>query len=541
MNSDSFRTITVLPINTGIPVNEFGSKLLNAFLNIGRNAVAIDQVTILSHLGRHAFTKMGKLKLAGYLADLEERHQTVIFIADTSVNSLWTQRCISQADCILLVSDALSSPDIGDYERLVIGMNTTARTELVLVHSERYIQPGLTKLWLKNRVWVHSHHHIQMQLHSFNDEDNAKLSPISTVLSDRLALIKSKVQKLQSGLMSRYKLRRGIIYTAHNKSYKNDFNRLARILSGQAVGLVLGGGGARGIAHIGVIKALEDFGIPIDIVGGTSIGSFVGGLYARDYDLVQIYGRAKRFSGRMASIWRMICDLTYPATSYTTGHEFNRGIWKSFGDSRIEDFWLKYYNNTTNITHSRMEVHTSGYAWRYIRASMSLAGLLPPMVDNDGSMLLDGGYMDNLTVEEMKSQGASVIISVDVGSIDETTPMSYGDSLSGLWVLFNRWNFFSRQPNIPSLAEIQARLAYVSSVGALNRAKDSPGVMYLRPPIDDYATLDFGKFDEIYTVGAQYGSSILQALVKTGELQIPGANITKTGHRIKTVTRRNSI
>ena len=98
---------------------------------------------------------------------------------------------------------------------------------------------------------------------------------------------------------------------------------------------MLGGGGARGIAHVGVIRALEEAGIPIDIVGGTSIGAFIGGLYARDAEVVSMYGRAKRFAGRMGSMWRFALDLTYPSVSYTTGHEFNRGIFKTFGNSQI--------------------------------------------------------------------------------------------------------------------------------------------------------------------------------------------------------------
>jgi lysophospholipid hydrolase len=76
---------------------------------------------------------------------------------------------------------------------------------------------------------------------------------------------------------------------------------------------VLGGGGARGIAHVGIIKAMEEAGIPIDIVGGTSIGSFIGALYAWDADVVPMYGRAKKFSGRMGSMWRFALDLTYPS------------------------------------------------------------------------------------------------------------------------------------------------------------------------------------------------------------------------------------
>lgn len=96
--------------------------------------------------------------------------------------------------------------------------------------------------------------------------------------------------------------------------------RLARRLCGKSIGLVLGGGGARGLSHVGVIKALEEAGIPIDMVGGTSIGSFIGGLYARDSDNVAIFGRAKAFASRMCSRWRQLVDLTYPVTAWFTGN-----------------------------------------------------------------------------------------------------------------------------------------------------------------------------------------------------------------------------
>jgi lysophospholipid hydrolase len=197
--------------------------------------------------------------------------------------------------------------------------------------------------------------------------------------------------------------------------------------------------------------------------------------------------------------------------SYTTGHEFNRGIFKTFGNYLIEDFWLPYYCNTTNISASRVEYHTSGYAWRYVRASMSLAGLLPPLCD-EGSMLLDGGYVDNLTVAQMKSLGADVIFAVDVGSLYDDAKQEYGDSLSGFWSLWNRWNPFSLTPNPPTLAEIQSRLAYVSSVDALERAKALPGCHYLRPDIDAFGTLSFGQFDEIYKVGYECGMEFCRGL-----------------------------
>lgn len=533
----NLRTTAILPVTAGVPVIEFGSRLLSALTQIGvvNGVTSLNQAAILNHLGRHAFSRMGKLKLSQYLADLEERYGMLLYIADTNVSSPWTQTCISQADCILLVGLAEGSPNIGEYERFLLGTKTTARKELVLLHVERYSPPGLTRRWLQNRMWINGgHHHIQMAFRTNSQPTHPQTKRFGTVLKQRVQTLQAEIQKYTSR-----RIRQTPLYSAETP-FKGDFHRLARRLCGKSVGLVLGGGGARGLSQVGVIRALEEAGIPIDIIGGTSIGSFIGALYARDADVVPMYGRAKKFAGRMGSIWRFALDLTYPSASYTTGHEFNRGIFKTFGDSQIEDFWLEFYCNTTNISKSRSEIHNSGYVWRYVRASMSLAGLLPPLCD-EGNMLLDGGYIDNLTVAHMKSLGADVIFAVDVGSLDDKSPQAFGDSLSGAWALFNRWNPFSSYPNPPTLSEIQARLAYVSSVDALERAKTTPGCLYMRPPIDAYGTLEFGKFDEIYQVGYQYGQEFLGRLREQGLL--PGMEETeeKKNLRRTMAPRRASV
>lgn len=533
----NLRTVAILPVTAGVPVIEFGHRLLNALQQVGvnRGVSSLNQAAILNHLGRHAFSKMGKLKLSQYLADLEEKYGLVLYIADTNVSAPWTQTCITQADTILLVGMAESSPSIGEYERFLLGMKTTARKELVLLHADRYCPPGLTRRWLKNRLWINGgHHHIQMAFSLTTGPSHPQTKKFGTALKQRVQILQAEIQKYTS---------RRIQQTPHyspQTPFKGDFHRLARRLCGKSVGLVLGGGGARGIAQVGVIKALEEAGIPIDIIGGTSIGSFIGALYARDADVVPMYGRAKKFSGRMGSMWRFALDLTYPTVSYTTGHEFNRGIFKTFGDSQIEDFWLEFYCNTTNISRSRIEYHSSGYVWRYVRASMSLAGLIPPICD-EGSMLLDGGYIDNLTVAHMKSLGADVIFAIDVGSLDDNTPQRFGDSLSGIWSTVNRWNPFSSIPNPPTLGEIQARLAYVSSIDNLERAKNTIGCLYMRPPIDPYGTLDFGRFDEIYQVGYSYGKEFLNRLKNEGSLPIPEETEEKRKLQRTMAPRRASI
>ncbi|KAK4193864.1 lysophospholipase NTE1 [Podospora australis] len=534
----NLRTVAILPVREGVPVVDFGQKLLNALTQVGlpNGATSLNHEAVLNHLGKHAFSKIGKLKLSQYLADLEEKYGLVIYVADTHYNAPWTQMCIAQADCVLLVGMADGSPEIGEYERFLIGMKSTARKILVLLHQERYSYPGLTRRWLRNRVWINGgHFHVQMA-YNFNNTLEMRTPAKrggSMGLKQRVQIIQAEIQKFTSR-----KVRHSYLPDA---PYKGDFHRLARRLCGKSVGLVLGGGGARGIAQIGIIRAMEEAGIPIDMVGGTSIGAFIGGLYARHADVVPIYGLAKKFAGRMASMWRFALDLTYPSASYTTGHAFNRGIFKTFENTQIEDFWLEYYCNTTNISKSRAEFHTSGYAWRYVRASMSLAGLLPPLCD-EGNMLLDGGYIDNLTVSHMKSLGSNVIFAVDVGSLDDNTPQDFGDYLSGFWAFYNRWNPFSRYANPPTLAEIQARLAYVSSVGALEMAKTMPGCFYMRPPIDDYGTLDFGKFNEIYDLGYAYGREFLQKLRDQGVLPLVEETGAKAGALRRTMApRRASI
>ncbi|KAK5108966.1 phosphatidylcholine and lysophosphatidylcholine phospholipase [Meristemomyces frigidus] len=533
----NLRTVAIVPCTAGVPVVEFAHKLQAALIQIGtpNGVTTLNQSSILNHLGRHAFSRMGKLKLSQYLADLEEKYGLVLYVADTSVKSPWTQTCISQADCIYLVGLAEGSSGIGEYERFLLTTKTTARKELVLLHAERYSAPGTTRAWLRNRPWINGgHHHVQMAFRNSPEPVNPLPKRFGNAIKQRVQVLQAEIHKYTSR-----RVRQTPLYSAETP-FKGDFHRLARRLCGKSVGLCLGGGGARGLAHVGVIRALEEAGLPIDIVGGTSIGAFIGAVYAQDADVVPMYGRVKKFAGRMGSVWRFALDVTYPSASYTTGHEFNRGIFKTFGDSQIEDFWLDFYCNSTNISKSRPEIHTSGYVWRYVRASMSLAGLLPPMCDA-GDMLLDGGYTDNLTVSHMKSLGAEIIFAVDVGALDDSTPQDYGDSLSGFWASLNRWNPFSIHPNPPTLSEIQARLAYVSSVDSLEKSKNIPGCRYMRPPIEAYGTLEFSKFDEIYQVGYQFGKKYLEGLREEGVLPVMDGTEEERNLRRTMAPRRASI
>lgn len=109
----------------------------------------------------------------------------------------------------------------------------------------------------------------------------------------------------------------------------------------------------------------------------------------------------------------------------------------------------------------------------------------------------------------MLRQGAHHILAIDVGSQDDTDLTNYGDSLSGWWLLWKRWNPFATPVKVPNLPDIQSRLAYVSCVRQLEEVKSSDYCEYIRPPIDKYKTLQFANFDEIKDVGYQHGEKFV--------------------------------
>lgn len=116
---------------------------------MGASTTYLNHATVLGAMGRHAFTRMGKLKLAAWLADVEQSSRIVLYVADSQVSSPWTQTCIRQADCILLVTFGAGDPGLGEYERLMVSMKTTARKELILLHSERSVAAGSTRPFLQ--------------------------------------------------------------------------------------------------------------------------------------------------------------------------------------------------------------------------------------------------------------------------------------------------------------------------------------------------------------------------------------------------------
>uniref|UniRef100_A0A672QX02 Patatin-like phospholipase domain-containing protein 7 n=1 Tax=Sinocyclocheilus grahami TaxID=75366 RepID=A0A672QX02_SINGR len=487
--ASNLSTVTVLPVSEEVPLTAFTLELHLSNLCLPGPTLLLTSDIIKQRLGSAALDSVHEYRLSSWLGQQEDIHRIVLYQTDVSLTP-WTQRCIRQADCIIIVGLGEQDPAVGELERMLEGSAVRAQKQLVLLHREDGPPPKGTAEWLNMRSWISRHLHLSCPRRVFSKRSLPKL--------------REMYQRLFQKPADRH----------------SDFSRLARVLTGNAIALVLGGGGARGCSQVGVIRALSEAGIPIDLVGGTSIGSMMGALYAEDRRYSRMKIRAREWAMEMTSVFKKMLDLTYPVTSMFSGASFNSSINAVFKDKQIEDLWIPYFNITTDITASTMRVHTDGSLWRYVRSSMSLSGYLPPLCDpKDGHLLMDGGYINNLPADVARSMGAKVVIAIDVGSQDETNLTNYGDALSGWWLLWKRLNPLAEKVKVLNMTEIQARLAYVCSVRQLESVKNSDYCEYLRPPIDRYRTLEFGKFDEISEVGYQHGKTVFDVWCRSGVVE----------------------
>lgn len=472
-----FSHVAVLSNSNQVPLNSFTQELFHSITGIG-SVLHLTSDRLVEELGPDSLDVAKEVESTSWLSGQENEYKIVLYQCDPDM-SQWTKMCLKQADCILVVAMADLDPVVGPIEEQLDDYSPLSHRELILLHRDGSEKPKDTANWLTIHSWCSSHHHIRCPKRMFVRK-------------------KSRIHDIYTEL------------THQAPPCDNDFARLARYITGTSIGLVLGGGGARGAAHLGMIKAIREAGIPIDMIGGVSIGAFMGALWAKENDLTRVTQIAREWSFTMTSRWRQILDLTYPITAMFTGSAFNKTIHDVFGDGQIEDLWIPYFTVTTNITTSEPRVHWQGSLWRYVRSSMSLSGYLPPLCDPiDGHLLLDGGYVNNLPADVMHNvMGAHTILAVDVGSQDEVDLTNYGDTLNGWWLLYNRWNPFVETVKVPTLPEIQSRLAYVSCVRILEEVKRSDYCSYIRPPIDRFKTMQFHKFDDILQVGYNHGTML---------------------------------
>ncbi|MBU6180760.1 MAG: patatin-like phospholipase family protein, partial [Verrucomicrobia bacterium] len=425
-------SLAVVPLGPDPLLDGFAQKLAAALAASGP-ALVIDHSTALDRNGE-AFID--------WIEEQEAKHRFLIYAGDLG-DEEWTRRCIRQADHVLLAAAATADPSPGPREEALVWKDhgpTSARRSLVLVHPDGSVRPSGTARWLDSRD-LHRHFHLRL--------DRAE-----------------------------------------------DFGRISRTLTERGVGLVLGGGGARGFSQIGVIRALQENGIPIDLIGGTSMGAIVAAACAMGWDAPTMTAL-----GREAFVdSKAFTEYTLPLVSLLRGHRLDRVTRKIFGETLVEDLWIPQFSVSCNLTASEAVVHRRGPLWKAVRASGSLPGVLAPIVEN-GDLLVDGGVLDNLPGDVMRSISGGPVIVVDVTPGQDLKATC--ESAPSPWRIL-RDRFLSRPgPGMPGIVDILMRATTLNSVRVAGEVKRDAD-LYLHPPVEGFGMLEFDAVERIAAIGYEY-------------------------------------
>lgn len=401
------RTFAVLPTADNAPLAEFARQLAAALAALGPtlllDSAQCDRLLSQPGIAQAEPDADANGALVGWLSEQESRYQAIIYTADFAW-SAWTRRCLRQADRVLLLGRGGGDPAPGQAELALRAAGTQARTELVLLHPPDIAQPQQTGAWLAQRP-IAAHHH----------------------------------------------LRQGA---------PADFARLARQITGRTIGLVLSGGGARGIAHIGALRALEEAGLQPDIIGGTSIGALVGALYTAGYSPADMARLAAATSSR-----RRLLDFTLPLVAFNATRKLTALYRDLFGETQIEDLWRSFFCVSSNLTRAEPVIHERGALWAAVRASTAIPVIFAPLLHSNGDVLIDGGILNNFPIDIMRARcAAGPVIGIDVAPpTDKLHNYQFGPSVSGWQQLWQRLRPGPARQRAPTLFESLVRTIEINS------------------------------------------------------------------------------
>lgn len=267
-------------------------------------------------------------------------------------------------------------------------------------------------------------------------------------------------------------------------------DRLARTLTGTAVGLALSGGGARAFAHVGAVRALREAGVPIDAVAGTSMGAIIAAGVASGWDDDELDARM-----RDAFVTtNPLDDIALPIIAMTRGHKVETRLHRHFGAAVVEDLAIPFLCGAANLTTGRCDTFTRGPIVDALRASISLPGILPPVV-RDGCVLVDGGLLRNLPTEMLRESHAGTVIGCDVSRAIGLSPAEVMPPRSWIgWFASGRWR---RGPPLVSILMRSATISTHSEIATARAAAD----LYVMPELDMIEIRDWKSYPRAVDAG----------------------------------------
>jgi NTE family protein len=351
----------------------------------------------------------------------QEAATDVLIMGCEEAASVWTRQCLRHADLVLLLAPPGASPSV-PHDLVPSGIPVT----LVVIHPPGGAPPSGTAT-LCAACGAESHFHLR-------------------------------------------------------EDHPGDLQRLGRLLTGNANGIAFAGGGARSFAHLGVLHALGEHGIPLDIAAGTSLGAIVASGISLDFDLDELM---RRFRVMVKNNPTRRDYLLIPRTSFLSGRKLDRLLPMLLPERDIEDCWKDFACVSANITHPGAEIHRSGPLLRALRATVSIPGVFPPVVTASGDLLVDGGVVNNLPADVLRDCGAGRLIACDQGG-----PTAKGGD----------------QPN-PIAIIMRSVILHSRIVG---RTWRTAADLYFESPVSDISLLEWDKFDLAVKRGYENAKRVLE-------------------------------
>jgi NTE family protein/lysophospholipid hydrolase len=398
--------------------------------------------------------------LVAWLAALEREHAYTVLCADAD-DTEWTRRCLRAADRVLVVAAAGDPATPGAVEARARSLHPTAHYELVLVHPDDASQPAGTLPWLEAREFA-GHHHVRV-------------------------------------------------------GHAGDLARLARRVAGRANALVLGGGGARGFAHVGGLRALDEAGIAVDMIGGTSIGAVIAGARALGLTFEDLTELARSFASR-----RKILDRTLPIVALTEGAKVTALYRQVFGATCIEDLWIPYFAVSSGLSRAEAVLHTRGELWWAARASTAVPAIFPPVVAQDNEVLVDGNVMNNMPLDVMRArcEGGTLVGINPMPAMLKPRPYNFGPSVSGWKALAGRMKVLGVRLRAPNLVGSVMRATEINSANRMRSpAFRALADLLIEPPVGGYAIHGYSAWEPIVEIGYKAAKEALAAWPLTPSLR----------------------
>jgi NTE family protein len=454
-------TVSLLAVSDGVSVGPVGEALAGQLQRFGRVGL-VDAAAIERGLNEQGVATLpgaeADRRVAAALDRIEAEHDFVLLLANGQPDE-WTRRCIRHSDELLLLADATRAPAIHPIEQACLG-GASRRSEsaetLVLLHPAEAAMPRGARQWVARRA-IGGHVNIRPGL-------------------------------------------------------ERDMGRLARILGRRAVGLVFGGGGARGFAHLGVWRALRSRGVEVDFVGGTSIGAAMAALVAADPQVDRAIDIARTaFRGNPTGDYNLL-----PLISLIKGRRVRAAIDRSLqalagGPVDVEDLWKGFFCVASNYSQGREQRLAAGDLAQALRASMAIPGALPPVL-RDGELLCDGGTFNNFPVDAMREvRGVGCVIGVDLG-VRSARRLDF-DEVPGSWALLvDRLRPRRRRRyRLPSLMSYLLNITILYSVSRQDEARRLTD-LYFNPPLYKVGLLQWERFDAIVRQGEEHAVEVLDRL-----------------------------